>query len=103
MAIGVTPSPQAAWEPGVYMDKKSGVFGVERLPVGIIQGRRSVEFRVVTVSEPGAKTLARGRMRVTAEKRTIVRLKERARNKVLYSWLRRSIRYIVFISILGLH
>ena len=79
VAFESTPSPQAAWSPGLYIDKESGVFGVERLPVGIIlQGWSSVEFLVSTVREPGATTLQIGRRRVRPVTMTIVQAKERA-------------------------
>jgi hypothetical protein len=59
----------------VKNDLESGVFGVERLPVGITQRPTWVESLVVMVNEPGAKTPESGRRRVRAEKTTIVGLK----------------------------
>ena len=44
----------------------------------IIQSPTLVEFLVVMVNDPGAKTPERGRRRVRAEKTTIVGLKKRA-------------------------
>jgi len=60
--------------------------GLERLPVGTIQGALRVKFLATTVNEPGAKTPERGRRRVKAEKMTIFGLKKTARGRVLYSW-----------------
>ena len=100
VALGVTPPH---FPPEVEKsDIESGVFGVERLPLGIIQGPPTlVEFLVTTVNEPGAKTPERGRRRLRAVKTTIVGLEKTALGRVLYSWSWRSIRYIVSISISG--
>jgi len=67
---------------------ESGAPGVDRLPVGIVQGPASVEFWVIMVNEPGAKTPERGRRSVRAENTTILRLKKNAQGSVLYncSW-----------------
>ena len=76
MALGMAP-PHNPPAPRVKSEVESGVFGVERLPLGIIQGSPvSVKFLVSTVNEPGAKTPERGRRRLRAVKMTIVGLKK---------------------------
>ena len=80
VALGVMPvhTPSSLV---VKSDVESMVFGVERLPVGIIQGamisspmgtlqRPGLEM----VNEPGANRPERGRRSVRAEKTTIVGL-----------------------------
>jgi len=77
-----------AWKCPKERELESGAPGVDRLPVGIVQGPASVEFWVITVNEPGAKTPERGRRSVRAENTTILGLKKNARGSVLYncSW-----------------
>ena len=77
VALSAGPA-QLASASTMKSDLESGVSGIEILPVGITQGPMSVDFWVITVSEPGAKTPESGRRRVKAEKATIVGLKKRA-------------------------
>ena len=76
-ALGVKPDHRPSEE--VKSDVESGAFGVDRLPLGIIQELPTlVEFLVTTVNEPGAKTPERGRRRLRAVKTTIIGLKKTA-------------------------
>ena len=80
VALSVKPDQVSESPPKeVKSDAESEAFGVDRLPLGIIQELPTlVEFLVTTVNEPGAKTPERGRRRLRAVKTTIVGLKKTA-------------------------